>query len=537
MMGTQRSERKLFYVGFDLESRVRPGNPLRRVLEAIDFTFVRAEVADCYGENGNVSVDPAVILKMMFLLFYDDVSSERELMRIIPERLDYLWFLGYELDDEVPNHSVLSKARGRWGPEAFERFFVETVRQCLEAGLVSGSKIHVDGSLVDADASKDSVLKGPPEVIAALKEAYRAQEAKLDEVDEPEDVDEPEEDGKPPEGPAGRRSYEAKNARMVSTTDPDASIVRQGKGKSRPRYKHHRVVDDAHGVVTAVATTPGDVKENGELMTLVDQHERHTEREVAVVVADSQYGTVENFRACQERGIRSHMADLSAKAAGTGRRRGIFEESAFLYDATSDTYRCPAGETLTRRRHKKARRAYEYAAGATTCAACALREQCTRSKAGRTIKRHEDQETIDAARAQSHSAAAKRDRRRRKHVMEGSFADAANNHGFKRARWRRLWRQRIQDLLIAAVQNIRILLRRARRRSAAAAEALVQRRRPIGHFRHPLDGLRALGRPWGALKTAFAPIHRRATLRPTERIIAALETFWATRPQDVTPWS
>jgi len=504
MMGTQRSEQKLFYVGFDLDSRVRPGNPLRRVLEAIDFTFVRAEVADCYGENGNVSVDPAVILKTMFLLFYDDVASERELMRIIPERLDYLWFLGYGLDDEVPNHSVLSKAKRRWGPEAFERFFVETVRQCLDAGLVSGSKIHMDGSLVDADASKDSVVQGPPEVIAALKEAYRAQEAKLDEVDEPAEVEEPQDDEKPADGPVGRRSYEAKNARMVSTTDPDAPIVRQGTGGSRPRYKHHRVVDDAHGVVTAVATTAGDVKENGELMGLVDQHERHTEREVEVVVADSQYGTVENFRACQERGIRSHMADLSAKAAGTGRRRGIFEESAFLYDATTDTYRCPAGETLRRRRHRKTRRVYEYAAGATTCAACPLREQCTRAKkAPRTIKRHEDQEIIDAARAESHSVAAKRDRRRRKHLMEGSFADAANNHGFKRARWRRLWRQRIQDLLIAAVQNIRILLRRARRRSAAAVEALVQRRRPVDRFRHLLDGLRAAGRPWGALETAF----------------------------------
>ncbi len=119
---------------------------------------MRAEVGDRYGRNGHVSVDPEVILKMMFLLFYDDVASERELMRVIPERLDYLWFLGYSLDDAIPDHSVLSKARRRWGPEAFERFFVQAVRRCVEAGLVAGTKIHMDGSLVDAAASKGSAL-------------------------------------------------------------------------------------------------------------------------------------------------------------------------------------------------------------------------------------------------------------------------------------------------------------------------------------------------------------------------------------------
>ena len=64
-----------------------------RVKAAIDFSFVREEVAHCYGKNGNESVAPEVILKMMFLLFFDDIKSERELMEVIGERLDYLWFL------------------------------------------------------------------------------------------------------------------------------------------------------------------------------------------------------------------------------------------------------------------------------------------------------------------------------------------------------------------------------------------------------------------------------------------------------------
>src|SRR5882757_9166319 len=145
MMGQQKSEAQLFNYAVNLEKRVRSNHPLRKVKEVIDFDFVREEVAHCYGAKGNVSVAPEVIMKMMFLLFFDDVPSERELMKVIAERLDYLWFLGYGLDDEIPDHSVLSKARARWGQEVFESLFVRTVQQCVEARLVDGTKLHLDG--------------------------------------------------------------------------------------------------------------------------------------------------------------------------------------------------------------------------------------------------------------------------------------------------------------------------------------------------------------------------------------------------------
>src|SRR5438477_3590321 len=224
MMGQQKSGPELFNYAVNLEKRVRSDHPLRAVAAAIDFQFVREEVARTYGAKGNVSVDPAVIMKMMFLLFFDDVPSERELMKVIAERLDYLWFLGYGLDDEIPDHSVLSKARARWGQEVFESLFVRTIAQCVEAGLVDGRKLHVDASLIEADAAKESVIKAAPPLIAALKQAYRATESKLEETSTPE-------------------SYEAVNDRMMSQSDPDAACVRQGGGQSRPRYKHHRVID------------------------------------------------------------------------------------------------------------------------------------------------------------------------------------------------------------------------------------------------------------------------------------------------------
>jgi transposase len=473
MMGSQQPQKELFSYQIDLDRRVRSENPLRRIRDTIDFTFVRAEVAALYGTNGNESVDPAVILKMMFLLFFDNVASERELMRVIPERLDYLWFLGYELDAVIPHHSVLSKARARWGAEAFEKFFVRTVGQCVAAGLVDGTKIHVDSSLNEANAACDSVVKGGTELIAALKAAYHATASKFDDATTP-------------------ASYEAVNDRVVSTTDPDATVVRKGTQPPRPRYHHHRAVDNAHGVITAVETTTGSIAENKRLLPLVEQHDANTGQRAQTAVADSKYGTTENFVACQQRGIVTHLGDARAKQ-NHARSDGIFPDSAFTYEPGPNTYRCPAGQTMKPRRLHPTKRTWEYQLPKAVCAACALRAQCTRATTyGRTIHRHEQQTLLDRARQQAHSAAARRDRRRRQHLAEVSFADAANHHGFKRARWRRLWRVQIQDWLIAAIQNVKILLKhRLAPVATAGAALLVTLRQPLGasrfhRIRYPL---------------------------------------------------
>src|SRR6266436_5157808 len=212
MMGEQKSEPQLFNYAVNLEKRVRANHPLRQVKVVIDFSFVREEVARCYGRNGNESVPPEVILKMMFLLFFDDIKSERELMEVIGERLDYLWFLDYGLDEKVPDHSVLSKARVRWGRDVFESLFVRTVAQCVEAGLVDGSKLHVDASLIDANASKESVTKGPAQLIEVFFRDSATTESKLEEASTPQ-------------------SYQAVNDRMMSQSDPVQNIYRCPAGQ------------------------------------------------------------------------------------------------------------------------------------------------------------------------------------------------------------------------------------------------------------------------------------------------------------------
>jgi hypothetical protein len=91
------------------------------------------------------------------------------------------------------------------------------------------------------------------------------------------------------------------------------------------------------------------------------------------------------------------------------------------------------------------------------CAACQLREQCTQNKSGRTIKRHLRQEELDKMREASRFSKAKRDIKTRQHLMERSFAKSTR-YGFDQARWRRLWRMRIQEYLTCAIQNIQVMI-------------------------------------------------------------------------------
>lgn len=485
-MGVHVEQKNLFSYSVDLEKRIRSDNPLRRIAEVIDFSFVRDEVRGLYGRKGNESVDPEIILKLMFLLFLDNVKSERELMRIVPERLDYLWFLGYGLDDEVPNHSVLSKARNRWGRGVFEQLFIRTVQQCVEAGLVGGEKIHVDGSVIAADASQASVVRAGPELIAELKRLYSVEEHKL-------------------ESPREYKHYERKNKKMLSLTDPDAPVVRHSKqgsdGVSRPRYKQHRSVDDDYGVITAQTTTPGDVEENVQLEPLIDQHEANVGQSLKTVVGDKQYGTVENYRQLQKRGLNTHMDH--GKPGNRKALEAIYPLSDFIYQKESDTYICPAGQTLYRRRHDPIRKSTEYKARKGVCAQCPVKDQCTKAKAGRTVARHDLQELVDQGRVQAKSKAAKKDRSRRRFLGEGSFGQAATNHHFKRSRWRRLWRQKIQDDLIASIQNIKILIKYAQPKPAQAGSGLVEADRLK---------LRGLGHPYSPFKALMRSIRQCLTL-------------------------
>jgi transposase len=505
-----------------IERHVPADHLLRRVDVVLNLDFVIPAVRPHYGRSGHKSLDPRVVLKMMLLLFLYNISSERELMEQIQVRLDFLWFLRFDLETAIPDHSVSSKARARWGPEVFDQLFRQTVKQCVAAGLVDGRLVHNDSTMVKAHASKASIVAAGPELVSALRQACQEPTTPIAVLPAPETVVPPAPDpsvGEPmasprpavapganlalvpvePNAPPGAASAlpvsaavapeppalqvlpfpsplppqaspptdpkpatpkRSVNDTHLSLTDPTAELARSKNGLIELNYKEHRLVDDAHGVITAVTNTPAHVGDGSQLPSLIEQHQTNTglKRGQLTVAGDHHYGTFANYLYCLQEGIRPHLGEFSANIA----QRGQFPVERFVYEPEQDRWRCPQGHYLGLHQHRREEQVKVYLIeDPQQCAQCPLRTQCTKAKGGRSIQRHEQAELIAAAVAEAHSPAGQFSRQRRQQVMEGSFADAANNHGAKRARWRGLGRQSIQSWLIAAVQNLRILLRHA----------------------------------------------------------------------------
>jgi IS5 family transposase len=478
MMGRpQEATGKMFYVGFTLEERVRADNPLRAIRSAIDFSFVRPLVRPLYGVRGNESVDPALLLKLMFLLFYEGVSSVRALMERLPERLDWLWFCGLDLDSDIPDHSVISKARRRWGVEVFAEFFGRVLDQCVQAGLVEGKLVHVDSSILAANADRAKLQTA---LLLAGQELYDT----LDKQD--------------PAPSEANPSSQPDLGKPVSPTDPDARLTHK-HGKTYLGYKDHRVVDDQCGVITVTATTAANVNDGSMLMGLLERHAENTGQTAQAVAADSAYGTGENYQQLREKEVRAAIPHQQQKGLP-----GKFGRDQFRYEAAEDCYVCPAGQKLQRVSGPPHRDHFKYRAGRNVCRACPLGSRCTGAN-GRTFKRHVLQEAIDWADTHLPAWTRRRMMRRRRIRAEGSFADALR-HGFKRARWRGLAMMNMQNLLIATIQNVRKLLKYAfRGRSGAALARNLANRCAIliawGHraFPGPLPS------PRGSQEPRFSP--------------------------------
>ena len=132
-------------------------NFYRRLQERLDLSFVRELVEDLYAHSGRPSIDPEVFFRLQLVMFHEGIRSERELMRIVSDRLSVRWYVGYDLFEPLPDHSSLTRIRDRFGLSVFREFFERIVEECVEAGLVWGEELYFDATKVDANASLDSI--------------------------------------------------------------------------------------------------------------------------------------------------------------------------------------------------------------------------------------------------------------------------------------------------------------------------------------------------------------------------------------------
>src|SRR5215213_11205640 len=157
MMGTKERNFRSLPDDISLEELVPKDNLYRRLQEKLDLSFVRELVEDRYAASGRPSIDPEVFFRLQLVMFHEGIRSERELMRIVSDRLSVRWYVGYDLHEPLPDHSSLTRIRDRFGLSVFREFFERIVEECVEAGLVWGEELYFDATKVDANASLESI--------------------------------------------------------------------------------------------------------------------------------------------------------------------------------------------------------------------------------------------------------------------------------------------------------------------------------------------------------------------------------------------
>ncbi len=163
MQGKKEYQEKLF-AQFQLSERIPKANFYRRLKGVLDLDFLYPLTKHYYGSSGQKSIDPVVFFKLCLVGYLENIISDRQLIEHSSMRLDILYFLGYDIDDELPWHSRISRTRGLYPESVFEDVFTKVLSMCVEKGMVSGHTQAIDSAPVKANASMDTLeLKVPKE--------------------------------------------------------------------------------------------------------------------------------------------------------------------------------------------------------------------------------------------------------------------------------------------------------------------------------------------------------------------------------------
>jgi IS5 family transposase len=417
-----------------------------------------------------------VFFKLQLILFFEGLRSERQLMRVVADRLSLRWYLGYDLTESLPDHSSLTRIRERYGLDVFRRFFEQIVEQCIAAQLVWGQELFIDSTDVEANASLDS-LQPRFAVEAHLGRLFGEKSERVDDdrSGEPEPTPLPvvlteQEHADLTERAADRHDWIGRMGRpdrtrtsgpyrriadfRVSTTDPDASPLRPNGIGARLGYHDHYVVDGGKArIILTVLVTPAEVQDNQPAVDLLWRTRFRWKLRPEQVTGDTKYGTTENIVAIEDQAIRAYVPLSEA-----GRRPTLFADTDFSYDAVADVYHCPGEATLRfiSQCDRTKRRVYE--APVSACRACALKANCTTSQRGRRVGRGFDEAYLDQVRGYHETEAYAKAMRKRTVWVEPLFAEAKDWHGLRRFRLRGAEKVNIQAHLIAAGQNLKRLL-------------------------------------------------------------------------------
>jgi transposase len=477
MQGKKNLQPKILYT-VTLEQLVPADNFYRRLNKVLNLHWLYCSTKDYYGQEGQESIDPVVFFKMCMVGYLNNMGSDRKLADYCADSLGIRLFLGYDIDEALPWHSTISRTRQLYGAEVFKQLFEQVFSKCMESGMIAGHTQAIDGALLKANASKDSleikqVDKGVEEYLSENIKANRAprrpvKHNKADEDDQHMDGDNEEQEKQLKEldtryqwqeknyedMPGNDNGKYLSNKTHYSPSDPDSRIAVK-PGKPRDLYYSGQIaVDTAHHVITYASTFTADGKDCRDMITIMAQLQRRMHDhgiKIEKVLADAAYSSGENYQYLERQKITPYIPLLGGALTGS---------EGFIYDEQNDWYTCRNNKRLKGSGRivddGKGHPVRKYFSLQSDCNNCPIRKSCISDNAKvKKIQHSIYKPELERAKARQQTVKAKVMKRKRSSTVEPVWGTLINFTGMKRMNARGLAAANKMLILAATCYNLK----------------------------------------------------------------------------------
>jgi transposase len=391
----------------DIERLIGADHPARAVWEFIgrlDLSPYQEDARAVEGKAGRPGWEPRLLISLWVYGYSKGVGSGRGIEELCEWEPAYQWLTG----SRVINAHTLSDFRVKHD-QALQGLFVQVLGLLSADGLITLERVMQDGTKIRAKAAADS-FRRQERVEQALKEA-KAQVAAVEAMSE--------EEGSRRMAKARQRAARERQERLeqalkefeqlekedkdkeqrrVSTSDPQARVMKQPGGGYAPSYNVQIDTDAKNGVVVAVGVVQAG-NDFEQLEPGVDRVEDNLKETPKEVVTDGGYVSKDTIVAMKERAIEyiAPCVDEAGKGQSSYDNRGVsaeYQSSQFIYDAQTNSYLCPQGKILSyegkEQRHLQL--SYRYRAKRLDCQGCPMKSQCCPGNrvVGRSVHRSEE---------------------------------------------------------------------------------------------------------------------------------------------------
>ena len=460
MQGKKTHQERLF-IQFHLSDYVPADNYYRRLKNMLNLDFLYQATFKKYGKEGQKSIDPVVFMKLMLVGYLENINSDRGIISASSMRMDILYFLGYDLGEELPWHSTLSRTRKLYGQDIFLDLFKQVLKLCIHKGVIDGKRQAVDSALIPANAAKQSMV----ERIVMEDASVFSRELNENSEDEPKAPEKPETPKNGSQGGGGKADKKNKKAVPVNEThyspsDPDARLTTKPGKPMRLYYRAQMSVDTASHYITYIQAFKGNEADNSSLPLILPQIAANLaadDIQVEEILADTGYSSGKAIRALIANGMKGYIP-------APGNYKASREDEGFTYEANYDRYACIMGVHLPFRRIESAynaptvlKRVYE--SNISDCKNCPYKEICANKTGFKKLVDSADKQLYEYMQRRVESTKGKQMKLLRSSTVEPVFGSLINYTGLNRINPKGLQQANKCMLMAATAYNLKKLLK------------------------------------------------------------------------------